>query len=141
MVDSAQPQIHWQPISALPVVGSMIDGLRDEVEQQYTTLQACRPTPHVLDDHTVARVITVYTAQADDVGLYEHQLTRWSRLSLTATQCQDVDRLLAQLPPIRDRIQAILALAAELKAGTIETVLAKSDVELGLDWLLEKQQP
>ena len=35
MVDSAQPQIHWQPISALPLVGSMIDGLWDEVEQQY----------------------------------------------------------------------------------------------------------
>ena len=35
MVDNAQPQIHWQPISALPLVGSMIDGLWDEVEQQY----------------------------------------------------------------------------------------------------------
>jgi hypothetical protein len=37
-------------ISALPLLGSMIDGLLDEVEQQYVNLLACRPQPHVLDN-------------------------------------------------------------------------------------------
>jgi hypothetical protein len=52
-----------------------------------------------------------------------------------------VDRLLEQIPRIRDRISAILALAAELKGGTIETVLGKSDFEVGLEFLLEKRTP
>ena len=71
------PKVNWQPISALPLIGSMIDGLLDEVEQQYANLRACRPQPHVLDNYTVGRVIKVYTEQAGDVGLYEEQLSRW----------------------------------------------------------------
>ncbi|MGO9057643.1 MAG: hypothetical protein ACLQU2_09695 [Candidatus Binataceae bacterium] len=46
-----------------------------------------------------------------------------------------------QIPRIRERISAILALAEELKSGTIETVLGKSDLELGLEFLLGKRKP
>ena len=46
-----------------------------------------------------------------------------------------MDRLAAQIPTIRERIKGILALAEELKGGTIESVLAKSDLELGLEVL------
>jgi hypothetical protein len=119
----------------------MIDGLLDEVEQQYVNLLACRPQPHVLDNYTVGRVIKVYTAQAGDVGLYEEQLSRWTRLKLTPSQRREVDRLSEQIPTIRERISAILALAEELKGGTIETVLGKSDLELGLEFLLGKSKP
>jgi hypothetical protein len=52
-----------------------------------------------------------------------------------------VDRLAAQIPTIRERITAILALAEELKGGTIEAVLAKSDAELGREFLLGKRKP
>jgi hypothetical protein len=139
--ETSQPHVNWQPISALPLIGSMIDGLRDEAEQQYTNLQACQPTPHVLDHDTVGRVIKVYTAQVADLWLYEEQLSRWKHLHLTRSQQQEVDRLAAQIPTIRERITAILALAEELKSGTIETVLAKSDAELGLEFLLGKRKP
>jgi len=47
----------------------------------------------VLDDHTVDRVIKVYTAQAGDVGLYAEQLSRWNSLKLTPLQRQEVARL------------------------------------------------
>ena len=60
MSEQSPPTINWQPISALPLLGSMIDGLLDEVEQQYANLLACRPRPHVLDNYTVGRVIKVY---------------------------------------------------------------------------------
>ncbi len=141
MSEQSPSKINWQPISALPLLGSMIDGLLDEVEQQYVNLLACRPQPHVLDDYTVARVIKVYTAQAGDVRLYEEQLSRWTRLNLTPSQRREVDRLSEQIPTIRERISAILALAEELKGGTIETVLGKSDLELGLEFLLGKSKP
>ena len=137
----SEKRVHWQPISALPLIGSMIDGLLDEVEKQYANLQTCRPKPHVLDNDTVARVIEVYSAQADDVWLYEEQLSRWRNLNLTLAQREEVDRLAAQIPTLRERITALLALAEELKGGTIETVLAKSDLELGLEWLLGKRRP
>jgi hypothetical protein len=135
------PKVNWQPISALPLIGSMIDGLLVEAEQRYENLQSCRPQPHVLDDYTVGRVIKVYTEQAGDVGLYAEQLARWNRLNLTPSQRQEVVRLSAQLPRIRQRISAILALAEELKGGTIEAVLGKSDFEVGLEFLLGKRRP
>jgi len=104
-------------------------------------LRSCRAQPHVLDDYTVGRVIKVYTDQADDVGLYAEQLSRWNHLNLTPSQRQEADRLSKQIPRIRERISAILALAAELKGGTIETVLGKSDLEVGLEFLLGKRKP
>ena len=70
MSKQSPPKVNWQPISALPLIATLIDGLLEEAEQQYENLQSCRPQPHVLDDYTVGRVIKVYTEQADDVGLY-----------------------------------------------------------------------
>jgi hypothetical protein len=45
-----------------------------------------------------------------------------------------------QLTRLREVIAAILALAEELKRGTIESVLAKSDIELALEVLLGKRK-
>lgn len=134
-------QINWQPIESLPLIGSMVDGLLDEAERQYANLAACRSKPHVLDDYTVDRVLKVYSDQEEDVDLYEEQLARWSKLNLASTQRREVDRLSAHIPAIRERIAEILTLAKELKQGTIETILAKSDYELGLDVLLGKRRP
>ena len=68
MSDKTQQQkINWQPISALPLIGSMIDGLMDELEKQIANLQACRSKPYVLDRHTVGRIINLYSAQAEDL--------------------------------------------------------------------------
>jgi hypothetical protein len=114
--------------------------LLEEAEQQYENLQSCRPQPHVLDDYTVGRVIKVYTDQVGDVGLYAEQLSRWSGLNLTPSQRREVARLSKQIPRIRERIRAILALAEELKGGTIETVLGKSDLEVGLEFLFGKRK-
>jgi hypothetical protein len=136
----SEKRVHWQPISALPLIASMIDGLLDEVEKQHDNLQACRSKPHVLDNYTVRRVVDVYTAQAGDVGLYQEQLSRWTKLELDSEQRQEVNRLAQQIPRIRDRIAAILSLAEELKGGTIESVLTKSDLELGLEFLLRKSE-
>jgi hypothetical protein len=63
--------------------------------------------------------------QADDVALYAEQLSRWNGLNLTPSQRREVTRLSEQIPRIRERISAILALGEELKRGTIETVLGR----------------
>jgi type IV secretory pathway TrbF-like protein len=72
----SEKRVNWQSISALSLIGSMIDSLLDEMENHYANLQACRLKPYVLDNDTVGRVIDVYSAQADDVWLFETQLYR-----------------------------------------------------------------
>ena len=140
MPEKSTPKVNWQPISALPLIGSMIDSLLDEVEKQNANLQAGRAKPYVFDNYTIGRVIKVYSDQAEDLGLYEGQLSRWKAMNLTPAQRQEVDRLAAQIPTIRERITTLLALAEELKGGTIEIVMAKSDLELGLEVLLGKRK-
>src|SRR5208337_4665139 len=50
----------WQPISRLPLIGSMIDGMLQDAEEHYQTLLQASPKPHVLDDYTVGRVFEVF---------------------------------------------------------------------------------
>ena len=134
-----KPTPRWQPISQLPLLAVAIDGMLESAEETYQSLQQARPKPHVLDDYTVGRVIKVHTAQQNDLGLYDEQLQRWKKQTLTDTQRQEVDRLTVQVGRLRQVITAILTLADELKAGTIEQVLGKSDVEVGLEFLLRRQ--
>ncbi len=107
-----QPTPQWQPSGKIFLVGTMIDGMRQGAQEQYATLLEVRPTPHVLDDYTVGRIVAVYTEQRDDLWLWDEQL--------------------------REVATSILTLADELKRGTIETVLAKDDGELGLEMLLRQ---
>ncbi|HEY6406531.1 MAG TPA: hypothetical protein VIY29_03575 [Ktedonobacteraceae bacterium] len=129
-----QPQ--WQPIERLALIASHIDGMLESATEQYETLQLAKPKPFVLDNYTVGRVIQVYTAQRDDLWLFDKQLRRWERGTLTAAQRQEVERLASQMLQLHEVITAILTLAEQLKERTIEKVLAKSDVELGLETLL-----
>jgi hypothetical protein len=136
MAHDSTPQ--WQPLSRLPFIAAILDGMLTDTEEHYQTLLEAKPRPYVLDDATVARVIKVYTDQADDFRLYQEQLARWGRDTLTAAQRQEVTRLGEQLDRLRVINAAILTLAKELQSGTIERTLAKSDLEIGLEWLLRQ---
>jgi hypothetical protein len=65
--------------------------------------------------------------------VFEEQLARWSKTALTPRQRAEVDRLILQQRTMREVVEEILALADDLKATTIEAVLAKSDFDLGLE--------
>ena len=58
----------WRPISDLSVLASILDSMLHDDEGQYRTLCECRPKPYVLDDHTVGRVIEVFTQQKADLA-------------------------------------------------------------------------
>lgn len=139
MTHSSTPQ--WQPITRLPLIAGMIDGMLQDAQEHYATLQEARPRPHVLDDATVGRVIAVFTEQRDDLWLYEEQLRRWAAGTLAPTQRREVERLGGQLKRLHTVIAEILALAEELQQGTIERVLAMDDGALGLDVLLGRRRP
>ncbi len=112
----------------------------ESAQEQYEVLQEAKPKPHVLDDFTVGRVIEVFTVQRDDLWLFDEQLRLWTAGTLTTTQGKEVERLAGQMKRLHEVLTAILALADELKERTIEKVMAKSDVELGLEMLIRLSQ-
>jgi signal transduction histidine kinase len=130
------PTPNWQPLAALPLIASLIDGELADGQEHHATLLAVRDRPHVLDDATVERSITLHTEQRDFLGVFVEQLARWSHEHPTDAQRRELDRLEGQIERLRAVLSAILELAEELQQGTIERVLAKSDLELGLEALL-----
>jgi hypothetical protein len=134
------PQPQWQPISMLPTIATHIDGMLEAAQEQYQTLLPAKARPHALDNYTVNRVIKVFTEQLKDLWLFDEQLKRWSNGKLTGEQHKEIERLQGQMKKLREQITAILALANDLAKGTIEKVMAKSDAELGLEFLLNPEK-
>jgi hypothetical protein len=54
---------NWQPVSALPIIASLIDGLVTDISAQWETLQPARAKPHVLDPALVECIERVYSQQ------------------------------------------------------------------------------
>ena len=76
MAKHKRPQPQWQPISRLPFIAHVLDGMLESAAETGQALEEARPRPHVLDDATVNRVLQVYTTQQNDLWLYEEQLKR-----------------------------------------------------------------
>jgi hypothetical protein len=131
---TAQPR--WQPIKMIPTLAQHIDGMLASSQEQYETLLEARPKPYVLDNYTVNRVISAFTTQIADLWLFDEQLQRWQAETLTPEQRTEVTRLVEQMRRLREVDHQVLALARELSRGTIEKVMAKSDEELGLEFLM-----
>ena len=134
MADDPTP--HWQPITALPLIASLIDGELADGREHHATLLTVRDQPYVLDDATIERSIKLHTEQRDFLWVFAEQLARWRNEQPTSNQSRELDRLEGQLERLRAVLSAILQLAEELQQGTIERVLAKSDLELGIEALL-----
>ena len=133
---------NWYPISKL---GWFTSHIREGVEatsRQLELLQPARARPYLLDDATVARIVQVHHDQAEDLTLFQNQADRWKTdPGLTATQRAELavyETLIAQLRQVNAEV---LAVADELSRGTIDTVLAKSDLELGIEALMRGMQP
>jgi hypothetical protein len=127
---------NWQPISALGLIGSVIDGQLASCRDQHRTLLEAAGRPYILDDATVARIRNVFSDTAAGLWLYDTQLSRWDQQTLTPTQRAEVDRLEAQMVALHQVVGEVLALTGHLEGQTIETLLVKSDTEAGLEWLL-----
>lgn len=136
MTDSPTPRFH--PITALPMITEVIDGMLTEAEDQWQLLDAARDKPYVLDDAIVQRVIRCYSEQQTYVPIYKKQPARWSELELTAEQRTEVTRLQDQINDLDRLLSDILTLANELKKNTIEKLMDKADAEVALDVLLGK---
>ncbi len=133
-----QPTPRWHPVSAIPLIAQALDGMVEAAEPQERNLQQAQQRPYSLDDALVQRVIRVFTTQANDLWVYDEQLTRWRKEKLSAAQGTEIERLTQQLARLREVIQRILQMAEGLKHHTIERLLEKDDVEVALDFLTGK---
>ena len=132
---SSEP-VNWQPISQLPLVASVLDGALSDTADHIQTLTKARARPHVLDDATIDRVERVHGEQLEFVDIYAEQVRRWRAEGPSATQRRELDRLEEQNRRLRQVTTEVLALAAELRKGTIDRIMAMSDLELGMQALL-----
>lgn len=131
------PTPNWQPLSRLPMIASLIEGQLKDAKDQLKTLSEARHKPYVLDDAIVARILKVYTEQSDFTWVFEEQLAKWQQEEhLTPFQDIEIKRLQGQVEQWKQLQTVILELAEVLKHGTIEKVLAKDDLELGIEALL-----
>jgi hypothetical protein len=131
MADNLEPE--WKDISYLPFIGNLIDqGVKDN-EDHYNTILEAKPKTHVLDDYTIGRVFKIYGEQRDFHKVYEEQIVRWKKLALPQETLKELNRLGKQLEKDRELLNNILSLAEELKKGTIDTILAKDDLDLAFE--------
>jgi hypothetical protein len=70
------------------------------------------------------------------VAICTQQIGRWRDEKPSASQARSLDRMATQNQQLRAVTADVLALARELRKGTIERVLGMSDAELGLQSLL-----
>jgi hypothetical protein len=131
---------NWQPVSALPMIASLIDGMVADTSAQWETLQPARAKPHVLDSALVERIERAYSEQLHTSALFKEQLSRWRNEPLSLAQSNEVMRLEGQVEALRANLTNILGLADEVKDHTIDKILEKDDLALGLDVLLGKHQ-
>ena len=132
-------QVNWQPISQMSLIASMINDSLNDTREHLATLTKAKDRPHVLDDATIDRVEQVHTEQMNYVEIYTQQISRWRKEKPSTAQASELDRMDKQNQQLRALTADVLALASDLREGTIERVLGMSDLELGLRYLLGKQ--
>jgi hypothetical protein len=71
------------------------------------------------------------------IGIYSQQIARWRAEKLPPAQVSELDRMGTQNQQLQEVTKAVLDLAGELRKGTIDRLLGMSDLELGLQALLQ----
>ena len=136
MVRDAREQ-NWYPIGK---VGWFTQHIREGIEvtaEQLRLLQPALARPYQLDDATVARTVRVHEDQADDLVLFQNQADKWRAMpGLNPAHRAAVQEYEATIGELRRLNAEVLAAAEQLKPLTIEALLAKSDLEVGIEALL-----
>lgn len=124
--------VNWQPISQMPLIASMIDGVPDDTREHLATLGKARTQPHVLDDATIDWSERVHAEQLGFIDIYAQQISRWRKDARSADQTRELDRMGGQNRQLQGVTTDMLVLTRELRKGTIDRIMGMGDLELGL---------
>jgi hypothetical protein len=129
---SAEP--NWQPISRLPQLTAIVEQGVTVAEEHLMSLREGIEQPYRLDDATVERSIRAFTdTRSDLIELFGPQGERWAAHDLGATRRKDVDRYRELVARDLELVDEILSTGEQLKAFTIEALMLKSDLEIGIE--------
>lgn len=125
----------WQPLSALPMLTThAAEGVR--LAREHLDLLG-EASPYRLDDATVAREIATWQTTRDDLDqLFTEQGRRWQQQAQGTRHEGEVEHYRALVAEERDLVEQILTLAHRLESVTIEKLLAKTDIEVGVETIL-----
>ena len=121
---------NWQPISFLPNLAEMVDGMLESAEEVYHSLQQAQHRPHVLDDYTISRVRDVHTTQRNDLWLYEDRLSRWQDATPTPEERTEITRVQHRLDQLTSVLSSCLALVDALLQGAGGSGTTHSQIRL-----------
>lgn len=134
----------WQPVTAVGMLTTVVAEQLAHTRAQLALMEQARPTrpdARILDHHTVSETLRVYGQTAADYrNLFAEQGRRWqAEPTLSATQATQATQLDAYVALVAEHLAAlddILALTRQIQGHTIEKIMAKSDLELGIEALL-----
>lgn len=118
----------------LSTFSQIYDGIDDESEQLLNDLKKAKGGS--LDDYTLNRVKNQYTERLVYLDAGEKQFHKWLAEEKPNNQQEiDIKRFLKIIDRTRVITNQILDLCKNLESQTIESVLGKSDFEIGLNFL------
>jgi hypothetical protein len=142
----AQCQPTWQPVAAVGMLTSVVAEQLEHTRAQLALMEQARPTradARILDDHTVAETRRVYGQMAQDYRtLFAEQGRRWQAQSALTTATRPAVDAYAELVEAHlAALDDLLALTEEIQGHTVEKIMAKSDLEPGIEALLGRRRP
>jgi hypothetical protein len=84
---------------------------------------------------TIDRALRLYRERVQFIEIYSEQLRRWRNENPDAKQRREIERLERQTSRLCELNAPVLCLAAEIRKGTINRVLEKDDLQLGVEAL------
>jgi hypothetical protein len=134
MTDNHPPQ-QFRPLSYMPLISSISAQQVADLRKLRQDLASARTRPHVFDDATIERVISVHTETLGFVPFTRRQLDHWDEDEPSVAERETIQRIRDETDEIELLVREVLSLAEEIKVGTIDKVLAKDEFDVGWDAL------
>jgi hypothetical protein len=131
-------EANWYGLNMLPLYVEMNEGLLEASRDQLENLKKVQVKPHVLDSPTIDRIIKLHQSQNADNWVFFEQCKKWRNDYPNEQQLSEIARIEKSAMQLETVNLEILALAESVKSKTIDSILAKDDFEVGLDWLLSQ---
>ncbi|MEV2226415.1 hypothetical protein AB0E01_42145 [Nocardia vinacea] len=126
---------NWYPTSE---IGYFTTIVREGISITLGQIELFAPAleqPYRLDDATVEHATRVYENQRQDQVLFRNQAERWSREVVTPEEKSALAAYVAALDELDRLTYDVLGMCSTLAEQTIEKLMRKSDLEVGLEAL------
>lgn len=133
----SKPQPTFHPLTMIPTLLKITDDMLVAAKEQLANMKIAKEKPHILDDDIVERSLKLHKEQNDDSALFLQQCSIWKQEELTELQLTQVQAIENFTNLLIDINNQLIAIFEHCKDCTINKILAKDDLELAFDFLME----